>query len=584
MNGIKSYGLSILLLALTGCGGGSETPQGSNRPNQPPEETNHSPVANKDSVTIQTNEVITFDPLANDSDPDGDPITLIDVVVDTGNVTTIIENNALIITPEQNYVGDFSLTYTISDDKNATATGIIDGQVQQTRDEYLVALKQRVDTFASETLDTLNDNNIACLSDDTPEYCDLVEVKFSDGEFDQSKADPKQTILILEDEGVHFSSTLRYRSRIKSLFYVDEQGFYQQASSQSFDPTYLVPKIVHDTLKQVDQFTDNSGKASFIPAAWFIDEFHQALYKSYESPDVKHGLRPLHYLLEHNPHAELIVGPYPKLYSSRYDLYCNPTEANIKLLKSHTQQIAEQFKQTVLQDLDVEYINFSAGTTIQRTLVDDWGKNCEGPKPSDEVLARLYDTIRPFYDAMFNTEGVMGFQAGTTNMTEYNNALDIDKSFENRSLIAYFESLNSQLPVNGQLHGIAPTPRSQFTNNDRQWIDLFINSGVIDERPFPYNDTPVMLTSQFGLSYLPMIGPQPSWFSPVALSWAIHIKETQFPDKALDNSVIKEIQNIMTPKLCTYTNWEISRYDGRCKMQDPMLHRQHQLVGLGYIK
>jgi large repetitive protein len=65
------------------------------------------PVTNEDVAT-------TTNVLVNDSDPDGDPLTIISVTTPASGTTAIISNR-IIYTPNMNYYGTDIFTYTISD-------------------------------------------------------------------------------------------------------------------------------------------------------------------------------------------------------------------------------------------------------------------------------------------------------------------------------------------------------------------------------------------------------------------------------------------------------------------------------------
>ncbi|MBQ4877830.1 hypothetical protein J8M21_11495, partial [Pseudoalteromonas luteoviolacea] len=413
-------------------------------------------------------------------------------------------------------------------------------------------------------------------------WCEQVSIKFSDGTFEPSKVDSNETILIIDDEGINFSATLRYRSRVKSLYSIDDNGYYYKASKGGFDPEFKVPRIIKDTLNSIDNFTDPSGNHTFVPAAWLTDSLFPVVKSRYEYPFVGHGATPFHYLLEHNPESELIVVPMPKLHESRLDLFCNPTDNNISSLTAHIEDIAEDFKQTVLLQEDVEYLNYSGGYEIERVIAMTWKQYCLSPLPSEETLAALHNTVRPFYDVLFNTSGVMAFQASGINMTAYNNELDIDKSYQNRLLVAPFTVLDTKLPANGEINGNAPELDASIYNS-KQWIDVMVNLGITPIRPFPFNETPAMATTSLGLSYTPFSDSSTSWSSPIALSTALYIKNVKYDELQLDDIVIEQIKNDMTPQLCHYNNWEIIDYEGKCKMQDPLLHRRHNLFELGYV-
>jgi len=84
--------------------------------------TNHPPSAVADSFTTSVNTAYTFDPRANDSDPDGDPITITAKTNSSHGTVEINGASSITYTPAANYTGSDNFTYTISDLAGATST------------------------------------------------------------------------------------------------------------------------------------------------------------------------------------------------------------------------------------------------------------------------------------------------------------------------------------------------------------------------------------------------------------------------------------------------------------------------------
>ena len=84
--------------------------------------SNNAPVANADSVSTTDRDALDIDVLGNDTDADGDTLTVISATVVTGQVT-VNANGTLHYVPATGFSGVDTITYTIQDSKQAQATG-----------------------------------------------------------------------------------------------------------------------------------------------------------------------------------------------------------------------------------------------------------------------------------------------------------------------------------------------------------------------------------------------------------------------------------------------------------------------------
>ena len=94
--------------------------------NAPP---NRPPIANNDTATTAFATPVTIDVLANDSDPDGDPLTITSVTQPTGGTTQIV-NNEVLYSPSRAFSGVDTFAYTISDGHGHTASANVSVTVQ----------------------------------------------------------------------------------------------------------------------------------------------------------------------------------------------------------------------------------------------------------------------------------------------------------------------------------------------------------------------------------------------------------------------------------------------------------------------
>ncbi|HDM8242956.1 TPA: tandem-95 repeat protein, partial [Vibrio campbellii] len=76
---------------------------------------NDAPVANDDSTTTDEDTPVTIDVLPNDIDVDGDTLTIVNASVPAEQGTVEIVDGKLVFTPAENFNGDATISYTVSD-------------------------------------------------------------------------------------------------------------------------------------------------------------------------------------------------------------------------------------------------------------------------------------------------------------------------------------------------------------------------------------------------------------------------------------------------------------------------------------
>ena len=85
--------------------------------------TNPAPIAQNDAVTISEDTSVTVNVLANDRDPDIDPLTVVSAIASVGSA--VISGNQIQYTPPTNFNGTATITYRISDGQGGTATATL---------------------------------------------------------------------------------------------------------------------------------------------------------------------------------------------------------------------------------------------------------------------------------------------------------------------------------------------------------------------------------------------------------------------------------------------------------------------------
>ncbi len=88
--------------------------------------TNTAPVTKNDTATTQPGQPVTVLPLTNDTDPEGDVLTVTGVTVDPAQGTVTVDPaGKLIFTPAPGFTGIVTITYTVIDPSGAEGTGTI---------------------------------------------------------------------------------------------------------------------------------------------------------------------------------------------------------------------------------------------------------------------------------------------------------------------------------------------------------------------------------------------------------------------------------------------------------------------------
>ncbi|MFV8453403.1 cadherin-like domain-containing protein, partial [Vibrio campbellii] len=76
---------------------------------------NDAPVANDDSAVTDEDTPVTIDVLSNDTDVDGDTLTIVNASVPADQGTVEIVDGKLVFTPAENFNGEANISYTVSD-------------------------------------------------------------------------------------------------------------------------------------------------------------------------------------------------------------------------------------------------------------------------------------------------------------------------------------------------------------------------------------------------------------------------------------------------------------------------------------
>ena len=95
---------------------------------------NDTPIAVDDMATTDEEVAVVSDVLANDTDPDGDPLTIVSVT-DPEHGTATIEDGAIVFVPDVDFSGTTTFSYTVQDPSGATSTATVTVTVVSDRDD-----------------------------------------------------------------------------------------------------------------------------------------------------------------------------------------------------------------------------------------------------------------------------------------------------------------------------------------------------------------------------------------------------------------------------------------------------------------
>lgn len=83
---------------------------------------NQAPVAAADAVMVNPGQPVTINVLANDSDPDGDPLSVASITQPANGVAVLNAGGTVAFAPESGFTGSDAFTYSISDGRGGTTS------------------------------------------------------------------------------------------------------------------------------------------------------------------------------------------------------------------------------------------------------------------------------------------------------------------------------------------------------------------------------------------------------------------------------------------------------------------------------
>ncbi len=408
--------------------------------------------------------------------------------------------------------------------------------------------------------------------------CDKVPVSFNQGQFEPETTRADQTILILDTDGMDFMATLPYRHRVRAYLEFDAAlGYF--AGRQ---PEVEVPAYLQQLYQRLTQFRHSNAANKFTPAAWLapLQKQINRLSPYAALPYTGHGSIALGYLAEHNPEAEFVLTLLPDFASLYRTEFC---AADIASFRDKISQASAHFRQQVLMQYGVEWINFSAGFDLQRTIQMSAQRLCQTPLTWQQQQ-QLLQAFQPFYQMLFTHPTALAVQAGVVNYSSDQHALDV-LPFAHRIRAGFYNTgtqLSSLMPDGQPKAGQALPVLPGYQANSLAVLDVLINfsfrgvgSRCVSGR-YSY-----MIPTDFGMAYEALCSQQTSWAAPLVLSRLIELKVGQFPYLSAGPQLFTELKHLLTPQLCQQNEPAGLQ---PCKLQDPLQYQQHQVFSMGFLQ
>ncbi|WP_394147010.1 Ig-like domain-containing protein [Shewanella atlantica] len=160
---------------------------------------NSFPIANDDTVEIGKNETVTIEVLENDTDNDGDMLSILSAIAQHGNVE--ISNNALIYSAPEGYLGDDELSYVISDNNGGNDSA-----------KVVVLIRNRTPIVNNESVYTKPGVTITVnvLANDTDTDSDQLTILSATAEFGSVSINEDQTLNYTSSDTFIGTDTIEY--------------------------------------------------------------------------------------------------------------------------------------------------------------------------------------------------------------------------------------------------------------------------------------------------------------------------------------------------------------------------------------
>ncbi|MCD6497797.1 MAG: cadherin-like domain-containing protein [Deltaproteobacteria bacterium] len=226
--------------------------------NQDGSATNHDPVAADDSAQTTLNQSVSIDVLANDTDPDGDALTVSNVAAPAHGTASIEADGTVTYRPKVGFAGEDTFTYTAQDDQGGSGHAQVTVTVTSTSGKDYYVATDGDDTnpgTADEPFATLNGAQAAIRAIKTASGLPDggITVWIREGIYDRT-----ETFHLTSEDSGDASAPITYRSvpdetvRIIGALRLDPADFVEVTNDSIPDVWSRIDEAAHGHVMQVD--------------------------------------------------------------------------------------------------------------------------------------------------------------------------------------------------------------------------------------------------------------------------------------------------------------------------------------------
>jgi len=411
-----------------------------------------------------------------------------------------------------------------------------------------------------------------CFQGQDTSHCDWEDVVLDWKAFEPQKSNDAILIIDSFQEHLMLMGLIRFQNRVK--------GLYRISSNASNQYDLQVP--VEHVPRRLGEVLANLAGPGFVASTQLLDVANavDAVYGRHLAGFLGHGgavFGQLVDLVPENPIVlvDLVNGGYPP------DVWCHTLDAAaLQKARARSSALADSLRK-IITDNNVHYINVSSGATADN-LTDKWRQSCgDGAVPSTEELRALFDTIKPFYDVLFNTEGVVAAHAAIAIGDPVDFPFDQASSdYPNQVRTGFFSSHASGLDGEGRGNLVKV---NQYPPNASD-ADVFLNwgcdQGPLGPRPGQCATPHFEIAGAFGLGAGTMFAMETSWIAPLAVARLVNLKNSRHANESWSNELVARMKQELTPRACGPDGSSI------CQYQDPFARAAEQLevYRLGYMR